>query len=235
MAARLAPQPLALSQPLAGGCEAHSSGDPSPKSPDFFAACAACHMSPCTSPRSANVAGYGSALTGRPAAYAAYDGPPSPSPSIPTPHLTCPVLQASPLKRASPSRKCREGNCAHPHPQPHSPLPDFPIGGAHTRAGDFLPPRPPRSKETAEQCNARTSGAPRFVVCSCTMSDAGPDGSVSNKSQTFTFEYMGPGPCEPGEYPSPCGPQANGPSHNRTKRPRPLTRAVVPPAAAPSS
>ena len=131
-------------------------------------------MPPCTSPWSANVPGYGSAPTGFPAAYAAYDGPPSPSPSTPTPHSDCglidvPCSPSAPLKGASPSRRCREGSCAHPRPQPRSPLPDFPIGGAHTRAGDFLPPGQLRSKETAEECNARTSGAPRFVVCSCSL------------------------------------------------------------------
>ena len=208
----------------------------SPKAPDVFAACAACHMPPCTSPWSANVAGYGSAPTGLPASYAAYDSPPSPSPSTPTPHSTCRVLPSARVKGASPSRRCRGGSCAHPRPQPRSPLPDFSNRRRpYPRRGSPPPPRQPRSKETAEQCNARTSGARRFVVCSCTMSDAGPDGSASNKSQTFRFEYMGPGPCEPGEYQSPCGPQANGPSHSRTKRPRPLTRVVLAPAAAPSS
>ena len=93
-AARREPQPFALSQPLARACEAHSSRDRSPKAPDFFAACAAYHMPPSTSPWSANVAGYGSASTVLPAAYAAYDSPPSPSPSTPTHHWTCPVLQA---------------------------------------------------------------------------------------------------------------------------------------------
>ena len=89
--------------------------------------------------------------------------PPLPLPLHPHPPLDVPWSPSGPRKGAQPSRRCREGSCAHPRPQPCSPLPNFPIGGAHTRAWDFLPPPPrqPRSKETAEQGNARTSGAPR--------------------------------------------------------------------------
>ena len=67
--------------------------------------------------------------------------PPFPLPHHRHPPLDVPSSPSAPLKGASPSCRCREVSCAHPSPQPRCPLPDFPIGGAHTRAGEFPPPR----------------------------------------------------------------------------------------------
>ena len=233
MAARPAPQPLALSQPLAGACEAHSSGDPSPKAPDFFAACVACQIPPCTSPWSTlpDMVQHRrvSLLPMRPTTA------PPPPPLHPHPPLDVPCSPSLTSEESLTLTEMQRGELRPPTPR--APLPAPRISNRwrpYPRRG-FPPPSSTPQQGDRPAVHARTSGAPRFVVCSCTMSDAGPDGSASNKSQTFTFEYMGPGPCEPGEYQSPCEPQANGPSHSRTKRPRPLTRVLVPPAAAPSS
>ena len=133
--------------------------------------------------------------------------PPPPPPSPP------------PTRRVRFSKRTSEGSVTLAQMQRRELRPFTPPGRFSNRGRPYPrrgfppppPPHQPSSKETAEQCNARTSGAPRFAVCSCTMSDAGPDCSASNKSQTFMFEYMGHVPCEPGEYQSPCGPQANAP------------------------
>ena len=72
-----------------------------------------------------------------------------------------------------------------------------------------------------------------LLAVSCCMSQkAGPDGSTLCE---LKFEYTGPGPCEPPAHQSTStGPHANGPCR-RCKRPKPLTRVIMPLSAAASS